>query len=189
MGDKRWAVKAATIVSFLVVAIPLVGTNAVVAGPGHDPVTHTVLMTDGLKFSPEVLQIEPDDTVVWKNAPGDAMLHTVTAYGDRIPAGASYFASGDFSSESAARSNLADGLIPADAEYSYTFTVNGTYDYNCLPHELAGMVGSILVGETGPAVDGDETDLLLPILLGSVGAVVIITLWAFRAMRGKRKVP
>jgi len=37
------------------------------------------------------------------------------------------------------------GFIPPGGEYSYTFTVPGTYRYFCLPHEKAGMVGVIVV--------------------------------------------
>lgn len=188
-ADRRWAVKAAFIVMFLVVTSSLVSMNAIVTAQDNDPVTHTVLMTDNLVFSPKELRIEPGDTVVWKNEVGSGVLHTVTAYEDDIPAGAAYFASGDFTSESAARSNLVEGLIPADGEYRHTFTVNGTYEYFCMPHELAGMTGSIFVGETGPAGDEDGIGFLLPIVLGTVVGVVIITLLAFWAMRGKRKVP
>jgi plastocyanin len=37
------------------------------------------------------------------------------------------------------------GFIPPGGDYSYTFTVPGTYRYFCLPHEKAGMVGVIIV--------------------------------------------
>src|SRR5271168_4705175 len=37
------------------------------------------------------------------------------------------------------------GFIPPGGDYSYTFTVPGTYRYFCLPHEKAGMVGVIVV--------------------------------------------
>ena len=33
-----------------------------------------------------------------------------------------------------------------------TLTVEGVYDYYCVPHEHAGMVGRIIVGE--PGADG-----------------------------------
>ena len=35
-----------------------------------------------------------------------------------------------------------------------TLTVEGVYDYFCIPHERAGMVGRIVVGEaTGPGAE------------------------------------
>ena len=37
------------------------------------------------------------------------------------------------------------GFIPPGGDFSYTFTVPGTYRYFCLPHEKAGMVGVIVV--------------------------------------------
>jgi plastocyanin len=37
------------------------------------------------------------------------------------------------------------GNIDAGGTYSYTFTVPGTYRYVCLPHELAGMIGIVVV--------------------------------------------
>jgi len=37
------------------------------------------------------------------------------------------------------------GFIPPGGDYSYTFTVPGTYRYFCLPHEKAGMFGMIVV--------------------------------------------
>jgi len=37
------------------------------------------------------------------------------------------------------------GFIPPGGDYSYTFTVPGTYRYFCLPHEKAGMVGVVVV--------------------------------------------
>jgi hypothetical protein len=37
------------------------------------------------------------------------------------------------------------------AYFDVTFTVEGVYDYYCLPHEAAGMVGRIVVGQpSGP---------------------------------------
>ena len=37
------------------------------------------------------------------------------------------------------------------AHFDVTFRVEGVYDYYCLPHEAAGMVGRIIVGHpAGP---------------------------------------
>ena len=40
------------------------------------------------------------------------------------------------------------------ATFEHVFTVQGVYDYFCKPHERAGMVGRIVVGDPG---DGPGT--------------------------------
>lgn len=113
-------------------------------------------MTDGLKFEPAQLTIAPGDTVVWKNT--GSIAHSVTAYEDEIPEGAEYFASGGFDSESAARSGYpSQGSISGGESYEYTPQTAGTYEYFCIPHEAAGMKGSITVSEGGES--GGESEL------------------------------
>jgi hypothetical protein len=76
--------------------------------------------------------------VRWINQnPGNS--HTTTAYHPanfgrplRIPV--------------AAKSWDSDYLLP-DESFSVTFTEQGVYDYYCIPHEHAGMVGRIVVGK------------------------------------------
>ncbi|WP_287290407.1 plastocyanin/azurin family copper-binding protein [Mesorhizobium sp.] len=46
----------------------------------------------------------------------------------------------------AAKSWDSDYLLP-DESFSVTFTEQGVYDYYCIPHEHAGIVGRIVVGE------------------------------------------
>ena len=83
------------------------------------------------------IHIQPGQTVRWTNRdPGNS--HTVTSYHPeiferplRIPAGAKPWNS--------------DYLLPNES-FSMTFTVEGVYDYYCVPHEHAGMVGRIVVG-------------------------------------------
>jgi plastocyanin len=94
-------------------------------------------------FRPIGLLIEVGQTVRWTNRdPGNS--HTATAYhpslykkAQRIPDGAQAWDSGF--------------LLPEES-FSHTFTVPGVYDYYCLPHEHAGMVGRIIV--SGAAADG-----------------------------------
>jgi plastocyanin len=114
------------------------------------PQSHTVEMTDGLAFEPDSLTVAPGDTVVFENVGN--VGHSVTAYEDDIPDGASYWASGGFESEQAARDaysatgSIADtGNVPGGESWSHTFETEGTHDYFCIPHEGAGMVGSIEV--------------------------------------------
>jgi len=40
-------------------------------------------------------------------------------------------------------------LVKPGDTFEVTFTVEGVYDYFCLPHEAAGMVGRIVVGRPG----------------------------------------
>ncbi|MBB5221905.1 plastocyanin [Amaricoccus macauensis] len=93
-------------------------------------------------FDPVGLLVPPGTTVRWKNSDaGNA--HTATAYDPtglddrprRIPATASPWDS--------------DYLLPGE-EFEVMLTVPGVYDYCCIPHEHAGMVGRIVVG-TVPA--------------------------------------
>jgi plastocyanin len=88
-------------------------------------------------FDPVGIHIEPGQTVSWTNRdPGNS--HTVTSYHPkiferplRIPAGAAPWDS--------------DYLLP-DESFAMTFARVGVYDYYCVPHEHAGMVGRIVVG-------------------------------------------
>jgi len=73
--------------------------------------------------------------------------HSVSAYGDSIPEDASYWASGGFESEEAARTGWdnGEGAVQSGHYYTHTFETTGTHDYFCIPHEGAGMEGSITV--------------------------------------------
>lgn len=92
-------------------------------------------------FDPIGIHVRPGATIRWTNRdPGNA--HTATAYHpsldgrpQRIPDGAEPWNS--------------DYLLP-DESFEVTLTVEGIYDYYCIPHEHAGMAGRIVVG-TPPA--------------------------------------
>lgn len=91
-------------------------------------------------FDPIGILVQPGQTIRWTNRdPGNS--HTVTSYDPslfdrprRIPDGAPPWDS--------------DYLLP-DESFSLTLTVPGVYDYYCVPHEHAGMVGRIVVGTPG----------------------------------------
>ncbi|WP_246728427.1 plastocyanin/azurin family copper-binding protein [Microvirga terricola] len=91
-------------------------------------------------FDPIGLRIQPGQTIRWLNMdPGNS--HTATAYHPknfdhplRIPKGAEPWNS--------------DYLLPNE-NFSVTLTVEGVYDFFCIPHEHAGMVGRIVVGQPG----------------------------------------
>lgn len=115
-------------------------------GDGEDDGETTVEMTDDLVFEPGELTVTVGTTVVWENV--GSVAHTVTASEDQLPDGAAYFASGGFESEQAARDAYpSEGGIPDGESYEHAFETAGTYQYFCIPHESAGMEGTITVQE------------------------------------------
>lgn len=98
------------------------------------------------RFRPAAIEVPAGTTVVWRNTSSHA--HTVTAYDDRIPDEASYFASGDFATEDGAVAgwrNGAGGALYGGDEFTHTFEVPGSYSYFCIPHEMQGMTGTVEV--------------------------------------------
>lgn len=102
-----------------------------------------VSMTDDFGFDPKRVTISAGSTVKWTN--DSDVGHTVTAYEDRIPADADYFASGGFDSERTARNDVSGGLLASGEAYEHTFDVPGTFEYVCIPHESSGMTGTVVV--------------------------------------------
>jgi plastocyanin len=102
--------------------------------PGADTVR--VTMTDDMRFVPDTIRIRAGQTVVWDN-PTD-VVHTVTAHPERVrdpqqislPEGAEPFDSGN--------------MFPGDV-FQHTFTVVGEYVYVCVPHDMLGMFGTVIV--------------------------------------------
>ncbi|SRR6185312_12580736 len=99
-------------------------------------------------FDPAGVRIAAGDTVRWVQISG---FHSVTAYHPgndnhelRIPASAQPWDSDIL---------LAD-YPKRGSTFEHRFTVPGVYDYFCKPHEMAGMVGRIVVGDPG---DGPGT--------------------------------
>lgn len=102
----------------------------------------------GRRFTTAQIEVDVGTTVTWKNTSN--VPHSVTAYEDEIPADADYFASGGFDTESAARDAWmeSEGVIQSDETYEHTFDVPGDYRYFCVPHEQAGMTGTVRVVES-----------------------------------------
>ena len=110
-------------------------------------------------FSPQGLAVAPGAVLRFVNRdPGNS--HTATAYHPavfdrqrRIPAGARPWDS---------------GLLLPDQAFEVTLTLPGVYDYYCQPHEMAAMVGRIVVGRPGdPGWEGmaaDSEDLMPEVL-------------------------
>jgi plastocyanin len=92
-------------------------------------------------FDPVGILVEPGTTIRWVAVEN---VHTATAYHPengrhslRIPEGAAPWDSGY--------------LINPGDRFETTLVVPGVYDFFCLPHEGAGMVGRIVVGRAaGP---------------------------------------
>jgi plastocyanin len=103
----------------------------------------TVAMVDGFRFEPSTITVEADETVTFVNESSD--IHTVTGRQGSLPSNASYFSSGGFTSESAAREDVAGGFVEPGDDYSVTLEEPGTYPYFCIPHESSGMEGTIVV--------------------------------------------
>ncbi len=108
--------------------------------------THEVLMATEMVegrpipefyFEPVGLLIAPGDTIEFIAA---GPHHTATAYhaqhvkSHRVPEGVEPFSS---------------PVVPVGERWSYTFTVEGTYDIWCAPHEHYGMVMRVIVGAPG----------------------------------------
>jgi plastocyanin len=88
-------------------------------------------------FEPVGLLVQPGDTVTFVAA---TPHHTATAYhgehikSHRVPDGVEPFSS---------------PIVPIGQSWTYTFTVPGTYDIWCGPHEPYGMAMRIVVGAPG----------------------------------------
>jgi plastocyanin len=128
-------------------------------GRGAEPAVEIVMQGRGggahVWFDPVGVLVRPGQTVRWTNREA-GNVHTSTAYHPanfdrplRIPGAADPWDS--------------DYLMPAES-FEVVLTEAGVYDYYCVPHEHAGMVGRIVVGEPGdwsrrPAGDLPEVAL------------------------------
>ena len=90
-------------------------------------------------FDPAGIFVDPGTTMRWVVREN---VHTATAYHPtngrhslRIPEKSAPWDSGF--------------LVNPGDRFEVTLTVPGVYDYFCMPHEAAGMVGRIVVGHSG----------------------------------------
>jgi len=103
-------------------------------------------------YDPIGLSVEPGTTVEWVNEAGS---HSSTAY--------------DEGNGGAEVTRIPDDAEPWNSEilseeggtFSYTFEVEGTYDYFCIPHKTLAMVGRVVCGEPGD-VEGNPPDGEVP---------------------------
>jgi plastocyanin len=89
-------------------------------------------------FDPIGVLVRPGQTIRWVCA---SNVHTATAYHPK---------------NSGHSLRIPEAAEPWDSKYllpkqtfEVTLTAEGVYDYFCLPHEIAGMVGRIIVGKPG----------------------------------------
>lgn len=112
----------AIVLAVVAMAVTLGGMLALRAGARAqpDPAAAVVTMGDA-SFQPATVTVKAGQSVTWKN--GSKLTHTATGSG---------FDSG----------NIAPGQ-----SWTNTFTKAGTYPYVCVPHQAAGMKGTVVVTE------------------------------------------
>ena len=89
-------------------------------------------------FDPVGVRVQPGATIRWlleANVHSATAYHPAYGYAPRIPPGASPWDSGLMTE-------------PGEA-FAVRLDVPGVYDYFCIPHELAGMAGRIVVALPG----------------------------------------
>jgi plastocyanin len=89
-------------------------------------------------FDPVGVRVPPGATIRWlleANVHSATAYHPATGYALRIPPGAPPWDSGLLT-------------VPGQA-FAVRLETPGTYDYFCIPHELAGMAGRIVVAAPG----------------------------------------
>jgi plastocyanin len=112
---------------------PSEATETSLAAPGGGT---SVEMNDQLTFAPREIEVAAGEEVIWRNA--GKVAHTVTADKSKaadpslvsIPAGTKAWDS---------------GLVNEGQSFSRKFDKPGTSRYICIPHEGAGMVGTVVV--------------------------------------------
>lgn len=104
-------------------------------------VNGVVVNTFSFGYSPQVLNIEPGETVVWVNLGGNH--NAQGAFNSILEVPFDNPESFSFPPVSGNPNGVCIG--------SFTFTIPGVYDYDCSvgTHALAGMVGQIIVGSPG----------------------------------------
>ncbi len=92
-------------------------------------------------FSPDKLTIQTGDTVTFENAQDD--MHDVMFV--NVPNGVDEMI-------------MSPMMQKKGDKFSYTFTVPGTYQFHCHPHEDLGMKGTIIVGKASKAGETKAMD-------------------------------
>jgi len=119
-------------------AAAVAGAAGAGAGTAAGQTTKEVIVGPGgsLVFEPATVYVAPGDRVhfVWESDNHNIVVESQ-------PEGANWEGTeGD-----------ANTLYNTGHEYEYTFETTGTYSYFCQPHRSAGMVGEVVVNESGQA--------------------------------------
>jgi plastocyanin len=136
-GSRREFLKAGGLVLTGLGIAPLFGTRLLASPEPKLIEMRSNALGSRVWFDPIGLYVQLGTTVRWIAREN---VHTTTAYHPnnghhslRIPDGATPWDSGF--------------LVKPGATFDVTLTVPGVYDYYCVPHEAAGMVGRIVVGK------------------------------------------
>ncbi|WP_255150511.1 plastocyanin/azurin family copper-binding protein [Halorarius halobius] len=132
-------------------------SKEVVVGPGGS-----------LVFEPTELYVSPGTTVnfVWESDGHNIVV-------DSQPEGANWEGT----------EGGATKLYDTGHEYSHTFETTGTYEYACEPHRTAGMLGTVIVNESGqpPSAGGggpvDPKHMGVPIQAHFVGFATVLMIF------------
>jgi plastocyanin len=98
--------------------------------------TPVVDMNDQLAFVPKQIEVAAGEKVTWRNV--GKVAHTVTADKSKV-------ADPSLVSVPAGTKEWDSGFVGEGESFSRSFDKPGTYRYVCIPHEGAGMVGSVVV--------------------------------------------
>ena len=93
-------------------------------------------MNDQLAFEPKQIEVTAGEKVTWKNV--GKVAHTVTADKSKV-------ADPSLVSVPAGTKEWNSGFVGEGESFLRSFEKPGTYRYVCIPHEGAGMVGSVVV--------------------------------------------
>ena len=118
-----------------------------------------------LRFKPDTLVVHIGDIVQWVNPSGNIMSHTSTS------------GTGSTDPNSGKRWNL--GPFAPGTSVQHKFGAVGIYPYYCIPHELSGMKGRIIVVAAVPSTGTGAKMALIGLILG-IGAYAI---WKWRVAR------
>ena len=128
---------------FLAVAITLFAMPAFQSMSQDNPcgIEGVVVEASNFLYSPEVVQIEQGETVVWVNLGG---FHDVN--------GAQSTLGDNWDNPETFYINPVSSGTDGACIGAHTFTVAGVYEYDCSigAHAQAGMVGQVIVNESNP---------------------------------------
>ena len=148
--------------------------DKVLTPPADDPFagidcTATIgLTSDGLGFTPSVVNIEPGQTVCWSWTDA-SMAHNVKQVDG-------------FQSSTYVANGITSGSPATTVAFHHTFTENQTFYYACEPHIASKMHGEIVVGDGGVVATADDDDsedapgfIASTMVLAMLGAVLFIS--------------